>query len=76
MHMRTIITNVKKYEFGESYEVKCYERGFWQHDKFVESLEEAIERMNFLISEYDFKEDEVQVCKLTYYANIAEEAPF
>lgn len=74
--MKTIITNVEKYEFGESFEIRCYERGTWQHDSYVEDIEKAIERMNFLMTEYDFRDDEVELVKLTYYKNITDECPF
>lgn len=74
--MKTFITNVKKFEFGDSFEIRCYERGLWQHDSYVESEDEAIERMNFLMTEYDLRDDEVQLVRSSYYKNIVDEEPF
>lgn len=65
-----MITNVEKIEFTDTLEIRCYERGMWQHDSYVNELEDAIERMNFLCQKYDFREDEVEVVRLTYYKNI------
>lgn len=74
--MKTMITGLEKFEWGETYEVRCYERGNWQHDSYHENTDDAIMRMNELMQTYDFREDELQVTKLTYYGNIVDEIPF